>query len=83
MIQQTKNGYIRRTSSGVMKCGSSLSFGSKCRNDWWEQQYKELDSKMKTNRERHGVWCNRPIYEGQYIRRKSGNRKSIIFSTNV
>ena len=80
MVQETKNGYIRRTSSGVMKCGSSLSFGSKARNAEWDKHYKEVDAKMKADRNRHGVWSNRPIYEGQYIHRKSGNRKNIIFS---
>lgn len=83
MIQQTKNGYIRRTSSGVMKCGPSLSFGSKSRNAEWDKHYKEVDAKMKRNKNAHGIWSNRPIYEGQYIHRKSGNRKNIIFSVTM
>ena len=81
MIQIVNGNYIRRTSSGVMKCGSSLSFGSKSKNAEWEKHYKEVDAKMKADKTAHGIWSNRPIYEGQYIHRKSGNRKNIIFST--
>lgn len=83
MVQQINGNYIRRTSSGVMKCGSSLSFGSKARNAEWDEHYKEVDAKMKADRNCHGVWSNRPIYEGQYIHRKSGNRKNIIFSVSM
>ena len=83
MVEDTQNGYIRRTSSGVMKCGSSLSFGSKARNAEWEEHYKEVDAKMKRDKNAHGIWYNRPIYEGQYIHRKSGNRKNVIFSVSM
>lgn len=83
MVQQTKNGYIRRTSSGVMKCGSSLSFGSKCRNDWWEQQYKELEANIKSDKSGHGIWAHRAPWREQRIPRKSGNKKSLIFSQSV
>lgn len=31
MVQEINGNYIRRTSSGVMKCGSTLSFGSKAK----------------------------------------------------
>ena len=83
MVQETKNGYIRRTSSGVMKCGSSLSFGTDARNKYWDIHFKEVDAKMKRYKNAHGIWSNRPIYEGQYIHRKSGNRKTIIFSVSM
>lgn len=83
MVEETKNGYIRRTSSGVMKCGSSLSFGSKARNAEWDEHYKKVDAKMKADKHRHGVWSNRPFWEGTNISRKSGNRKSIIFSVSM
>lgn len=56
MIEWTDGGYIRRTSSGVMKCGSTLSFGSKCKNAEWEEHYKEVDAKMKHDKEGHGYW---------------------------
>jgi hypothetical protein len=83
MVEETKNGYIRRTSSGVMKCGSSLSFGSKAKNAEWDEHFKKVDAKMKRDKNAHGIWSNRPIYEGQYIHRKSGNRKNIIFSVSM
>jgi len=75
--------YIIRTSSVVMKLGSTPSFGSKARNAEWDEHYKEIDAKMKADKTAHGIWSNRPIYEGQYIHRKSGNRKNIIFSTAI
>jgi hypothetical protein len=83
MIQQINGNYIRRTSSGVMKCGSTPSFGSKAKNAEWDEHFKEVDSKMKADKTAHGIWSNRPIYEGQYIHRKSGNRKNVIFSTTL
>lgn len=83
MIQQINGNYIRRTSSGVMKCGSSLSFGSKAKNAEWDEHFKKVDAKMKADKTAHGIWSNRPIYEGQYIHRKSGNRKNIIFSVSM
>lgn len=81
MIQIVNGNYIRRTSSGVMKCGPSLSFGSKERNVEWDEHFKEVDAKMKADKTAHGIWSNRPIWEGQYISRKSGNKKAMIFST--
>lgn len=66
-----------------MKCGSSPSFGSEARNAEWDKHYKEVDAKMKRDKNAHGIWSNRPIYEGQYIHRKSGNRKNIIFSVSM
>jgi len=83
MIQKVNNNYIRRTSSGVMKLGSAPSFGSKAKNAEWDEHFKEVDAKMKADKTAHGIWSNRPIYEGQYIHRKSGNRKNIIFSTAI
>lgn len=83
MVQEINGNYIRRTSSGVMKCGSSLSFGSKARNAEWDKHFKKVDAKMKADKTAHGIWSNRPIYEGQYIHRKSGNRKNIIFSVSM
>lgn len=81
MIQQINGNYIRRTSSRVMKCGSSLSFGSKCKNAEWEEHYKEVDAKMKADKHGHGVWSHRPFWDGTNISRKSGNKKSLILST--
>jgi hypothetical protein len=66
-----------------MKCGSSLSFRSKAKNAEWDKHYKEVDAKMKRDKNAHGIWSNRPIYEGQYIHRKSGNIKNIIFSVSM
>jgi hypothetical protein len=83
MIQKVNGNYIRRTSSGVMKLGSAPSFGSKAKNAEWDEHFKEVDAKMKADKTVHGIWSNRPIYEGQYIHRKSGNRKNIIFSTAI
>ena len=83
MIQKVNGNYIRRTSSGVMKLGSAPSFGSKAKNTEWDKHFKEVDAKMKADKTAHGIWSNRPIYEGQYIHRKSGNRKNIIFSTAI
>lgn len=56
MTEWTDGGYIRRTSSGVMKCGSSPSFGSKARNAEWDEHYKEVDAKMKHDKKGHGYW---------------------------
>lgn len=81
MVQEINGNYIRRTSSGVMKLGSTPSFGSKAENAKWDEHFKEIDANMKRDKNAHGIWSNRPIYEGQYIHRKSGNRKNIIFST--
>ena len=83
MVQEINGNYIRRTSSGVMKCGSSLSFGSKARNAEWDEHYKEIDAKMKADKHSHGIWSNRPFWDGTNISRKSGNRKSIIFSVSM
>lgn len=81
MIQEINGNYVRRTSSGVMKCGSSLSFGNKRDNKKWDEHYKKIDAKMKADKSAHGMWSNRPIWESQFISRKSGNKKSMIFST--
>ncbi len=83
MVQQINGNYIRRTSSGVMKCGSTLSFGSKARNAEWDEHYKKIDAKMKRDKTAHGVWSNRPFWDGVNISRKSGNKKSMIFSTVI
>lgn len=83
MIQIINGNYIRRTSSGVMKLGSAPSFGSKAKNAEWDEHFKKVDAKMKADKTAHGIWSNRPIYEGQYIHRKSGNRKNIIFSVSM
>lgn len=83
MIQKIKGNYVRRTSSGVMKCGSSLSFGSEANNAEWDEHYKKIDAQMKADKTTHGVWSNRPLWDRQYISRKSGNRKSMIFSTII
>lgn len=83
MIQQINGNYIRRTSSGVMKCGPSLSFGSKAKNAEWEEYYKKLDAQMKADKTAHGIWSNRPVWESQFISRKSGNKKAMIFSTAI
>ena len=56
MIQIINGNYIRRTSSGVMKCGPSLSFGSECKNAEWEKHYKEVDAQKKRDKEGHGYW---------------------------
>ena len=81
MIQIINGNYIRRTSSGVMKCGPSLSFGTDARNKYWDLHFKEIDAKMKADKTAHGIWSNRPIWESQFISRKSGNKKVMIFST--
>lgn len=83
MIDWTDGGYIRRTSSGVMKLGSAPSFGSKAKNAEWDEHYKELDAKMKADKTAHGIWSNRPVWESQFISRKSGNKKAMIFSTAI
>jgi hypothetical protein len=83
MIQQINGNYIRRTSSGVMKCGSTLSFGSEARNKYWDLHFKEIDAKMKADKHGHGIWSNRPFWDGTNISRKSGNKKSMIFSIVV
>lgn len=80
MVQRINGNYIRRTSSGVMKCGPSLSFGSETCNKYWDLHFKEIDTKMKADKTAHGVWSYRPVWDHQYISRKSGNRKSMIFS---
>lgn len=80
MMEWTDGGYIIHTSSGVMKLGSAPYFGSKVENAKWDEHFKEIDARMKADKTAHGIWSNRPIYEGQYIHRKSGNRKNIIFS---
>lgn len=56
MIQIVNGNYIRRTSSGVMKCGSTLSFGSKAKNAEWDAHYKEVDAKIKRDKKGHGYW---------------------------
>lgn len=56
MVQEINGNYIRRTSSGVMKCGPSLSFGSKVKNAGWEKHYKEVDTKIKRDKKGHGYW---------------------------
>lgn len=56
MVQEINGNYIRRTSSGVMKCGSTLSFGSKARNAEWDEHFKEVDTKMKHDKKGHGYW---------------------------
>jgi hypothetical protein len=81
MIQIVNGNYIRRTSSGVMKCGPSLSFGSKAKNAEWDEHFKKVDAKMKADKTAHGIWSNRPFWESQFISRKSGNKKTMIFST--
>jgi hypothetical protein len=83
MIQQINGNYIRRTSSGVMKLGSAPSFGSKAKNAEWDEHFKEVDVKMKADKTAHGIWSNRPFWDGTNISRKSGNKKSMIFSIVV
>ena len=39
-----------------MKCGSTLSFGSKAKNAEWEKHYKEVDAKIKRDKKGHGYW---------------------------
>ena len=56
MVQEINGNYIRRTSSGVMKCGSSLSFGSKAKNAEWDKHFKKVDTKMKHDKKGHGYW---------------------------
>ena len=56
MIQKVNGNYIRRTSSGVMKLGSTPSFGSKAKNAEWEKHYKEVDAQKKRDKEGHGYW---------------------------
>lgn len=56
MIQIVNGNYIRRTASGVMKCGPSLSFGSEVRNKYWDLHFKEIDAKMKRDKKGHGYW---------------------------
>lgn len=73
MIQIVNGNYIRRTSSGVMKCGPSLSFGSKAKNAEWEEHYKKLDVQMKADKTAHGMWSNRPFWDG--VERRRINKK--------
>ena len=83
MIQIVNGNYIRRTSSGVMKCGSAPSFGSKAKNAEWDEYYKKLDAQMKADKTAHGIWSNRLVWDRQHISRKSGNKKALIFSTAI
>lgn len=56
MIQIVNGNYIRRTSSGVMKLGSSLSFGSKISNVVWDMHFKDVDTQKKHDKKGHGYW---------------------------
>ena len=56
MVQEINGNYVRRTSSGVMKLGSSLSFGSKAKNAEWDKHFKKVDAKMKRDKKGHGYW---------------------------
>ena len=56
MIQIVNGNYIRRTSSGVMKLGSSLSFGSKISNVVWDAHFKDVDAQKKHDKKGHGYW---------------------------
>ena len=56
MVQEINGNYVRRTSSGVMKCGSSLSFGGKIKNAKWDDHFKEVDAKKKRDKKGHGYW---------------------------
>ena len=74
------NDYICHWDGPTFKRMSSLNKAKECWNGWWPP---EVDAKMKRDKGAHGIWSNRPIYEGQYIHRKSGNRKNIIFSVSM
>lgn len=73
MIQIINGNYIRRTSSGVMKLGSAPSFGSKAKNAEWDKHFKEVDAKMKADKTAHGIWSNRPFWDG--VERRRINKK--------
>lgn len=73
MIQIVNGNYIRRTSSGVMKCGPSLSFSSKAKNAEWEKHFKKIDAQMKADKTAHGMWSNRPFWDG--VERRRINKK--------
>ena len=73
MIQIVNGNYIRRTSSGVMKCGSTLSFGNKRDNKKWDEHYKKIDAAMKADKSAHGMWSNRPFWDG--VERRRINKK--------
>lgn len=73
MIQIVNGNYIRRTSSGVMKCGPSLSFGSKAKNTEWDEHFKKIDAQMKADKTAHGMWSNRPFWDG--VERRRINKK--------
>lgn len=80
MVELTEQGYIIRTSSGVMKLGSTPYFGSKCKNQEWDDHFKEIDRQKKADKKGHGVWSHRPFWEGVNLTRKSGNKKTLILS---
>ena len=73
MIQIVNGNYIRRTSSGVMKCGSTLSFGNKRDNKKWDEHCKKIDAAMKADKSAHGMWSNRPFWDG--VERRRINKK--------